>query len=193
MLVVALEGLDACGKTEQAKLLASRLNARTFAFPDYSTKTGAFIRGYLQGDNPKDDALVFQSLMTINRLEKQADLVDAMSYSGVVLDRYTASALVYGALDGVDPKWIDDLNSQLRVQPDLNILLDISSEESFARRPDRRDRYERDRDRMDRARMEYLRLFVERAEEGAYERWVVVDGSGTIEQVAERIWDVVRS
>jgi thymidylate kinase len=92
------------------------------------------------------------------------------------------------------------------VQPDLYVLIDIPVEESFKRRPERRDRNESHRGYLERVRVAYLRLFTERHEANMARArgdgktrntyvpgpaWRVVDGIGTKEQDAERIWTAV--
>lgn len=93
-MIVCIEGIDASGKATQAKRLARRLastpgrKAELFSFPDYGTPAGRAILGHLKRhwkamadastDGPVDeiatDAMVLQSLMTTNRLERGADL-----------------------------------------------------------------------------------------------------------------------
>lgn len=213
-MIIAIEGGDACGKATQSKILAERLHAARFAFPDYETPAGKLILGNLKSEwsvhNDHDvdcggptfsysdeskriNALVLQSLMLTNRMEKGAELLAAQRAGSVVLDRYDASAMVYGALDGLDPAWLRETNAQLPVRPALYILLDAPVDEGFKRRPERRDRYEKDRPFLERVREEYLRLFAEeqtRAASGSmmFARWRTVDAIGTIDEVAERVW-----
>lgn len=224
-MIIAIEGGDACGKATQSKILAERLHAQRFAFPDYETSAGKLILGNLKsewdvgvrignlrypstsdGDEPfsreqqeakHTNALVLQSLMLTNRMEKGAELAAAQRAGHIVLDRYDASAIVYGTLDGLDPEWLRATNAQLHVRPDLYILLDAPVDEGFRRRPERRDRYEKDREYLERVRVAYLRLFAERQDEGAREwhlrkmpHWRVVEATGTVDEVAARVWQI---
>lgn len=211
-MIICIEGGDACGKATQSKILAKRLGAVLFSFPDYETPVGKLIRRNLQsswfitsgwdetdsgGDpyirkEPTTNALVLQSLILTNRMERGAELRAATRAGHVVLDRYDASARVYGALDGLDPSWIAQTNAQLPVRPDLYILLDAPVEEGFRRRPERRDRYESDRPYLERVRIEYLRLFAEEQAKAArgdvmHARWRVVDATGTVDEVSKEI------
>lgn len=223
MAVVCLEGGDACGKATQGKILAERLHAKLFSFPDYTTASGKAILANLtekwtvckpwdegtktqilaDEEVAKTNALVFQSLMLTNRMERSADLCSARNAGSIVLDRYAASSIVHGSLDGLDPTWIEQSNAQLLVQPDVYVLLDASVQESFKRRPERRDRYERDLDYMEKVRIAYLKLFKEKHEDWlAVNRhmrpgeryigpaWRIVDAMGTIDEVAARVWSV---
>lgn len=190
-MIVAVEGGDACGKATQTKLLAERLGGTRFSFPDYDTPTGRAIRENLQGEwfCTAKDVLVLQSLMFVNRFEVLPRIREAHRHGPVVLDRYWISGVVYGAVEGLDPEWISGIHTSL-VQPDLWILLDVPVEESFRRRPERRDRLEIDRDHADMIRREYLRLF-SRTDPLTAEAWRIVDGTGSVDTVAERIWDLV--
>lgn len=196
-MIYAIEGGDACGKATQAKILAERLNATLFSFPDYATPAGKAILGHLKGSwlaadlrrktragigyceahwPCTHDSLVLQSLMLTNRMERGTELREAAARGHVVLDRYDASTQVYGELDGLDPAWIRATNAQLPVRPDVYVLLDVPVEEGFRRRPERRDRYEADRGYLERVREGYLRLFTERQQErvealGSHDCW----------------------
>lgn len=204
-MIVAIEGIDASGKATHSKLLAERLGGTRFTFPDYETSAGKAILAHLKrqwqcvGDlmeEDKDgtwderidgvplDAMVFQALQTVNRLELLPQIAVAHARGPVVFDRYYASALVYGGLDGLDVKWIQLIQAPLP-EPDVWVLIDVSPEEGVRRRPERRDRYEKQADLMEKVRASYLRLFEERR--AARNAWRVVDGHGTIEEVQARI------
>lgn len=150
----------------------------------------------MQSASADCDPLVFQCLQTVNRFEL-LPVINAYLEAGrpLVFDRYTASAMVYGTLDGLDPDWIELINMSLP-QPDVWIYLDIPIEESFKRRPERRDRYESDRAYLEKVREGYLRLFREKAigqikTEYAH-GWYIVNGLGTVEEVHERILGVIK-
>jgi dTMP kinase len=209
-MIFAIEGIDASGKATQSKLLAERLLSQGFAvrgsvkqlaFPAYNTVTGKVIRNLLSGvvcvreaevaDTTGNDfehtprfeqALVLQSLMAVNRFEHYSVLLRASGSLDhhLVLDRYRLSGLVYGVADGLDVDWLRAIHSGLP-RADRTIYLDIPIEESFRRRPKRDDRYEADRERLERARTGYLTCC-------ETEMAVRVDGLGSLDDVADRIW-----
>lgn len=221
-MIIAIEGGDANGKQTQSKILAERLNAERIAFPDYTTTAGEAILGLLKEewqccedtDTANEEfykwrrseplnALVLQSLMTTNRLELLPTInKHVKDGKHIVFDRYYASGIVYGTLDGLEREWIERIQAPLPA-PDLWILLDIPVEESIRRRPERRDRYEKMPGFQEKVREEYRKLFSQRA--GWIHKykcaqnpctcdvrsWVIVDGLGTMSEVAERIWTVV--
>lgn len=215
-MIVCIVGGDACGKATQSKILAERLGATLFAFPTYDTPVGKAILANLKGEwatfssawEPRSqiNALVLQSLMNTNRIERMADIKTAALRGHVVFDRYDVDAIVYGILDGLEPTWLEAVNAQLPVKPDLYILLDASVETGFARRPERRDRYESDRKRMEEVRIAYLQMFVDKHETNLARArgdgktrssyipgpaWRIVDGDQPIAVVSEAVWTTV--
>src|SRR4051812_12502697 len=150
-LFLSLEGIDACGKATQSKMLSEMLNGVLFSFPAYETPVGKLIASHLQNDwsarydglspyeHPHLDAMVLQSLMLTNRMEKavsiQKHLKDGKS---VICDRYWASGYAYGKADGLDPEYLVAIHDFLP-KADLQILIDSDPEDSVKRRPDRRD------------------------------------------------------
>lgn len=201
---VVIEGCDASGKATQTKILADRLSAALFSFPDYTTPTGKVILAHLKeewvcrrlsyGEWSKADCdpLVFQSLMTINRFEVAPRILKAVSQGRhVVFDRYYASAIVYGVCDGLDRQWIEQIQAQLP-EPDLWLYLDVPPEESVRRRPERRDRYEKQAGLMSRVLEGYRTLFAEKAAFIQGKHWHIVDGTGTVAEVKERVWQLVQ-
>lgn len=199
-MLISFEGIDACGKATQSKLLAKKLNAAHMAFPNYDTPTGRLIKLYLQEHMWTTPAMcgptVLQALMTTNRLECLG-LINSLrnQMRDIVFDRFDASALVYGAEDGCDADWLRLI--QIPVHVDHRILLDVSVEESFIRRPERRDRNERNGAYLERIRQRYLDLFnVERKRKykGEHARllpWHTIDGHGTVEEVHQKVCDVI--
>jgi len=226
-MIIALEGMDASGKATHAKKLAEKLNGVVIDFPHYSTKVGHLIEGHLKNwwsterGNQADinlmstsdfdkwletegtlDAMVFQCLQTINRLELLETINNHINNGKtIIFDRYWASALVYGALDGLDTTWIRDIQAPLP-EPDLWLFLDIPAEESVRRRPDRRDRYEKKPGFMEKVRQEYLSLFEK--ERGAELKrraaelpmgpgWYIINGLGTLDEVESNIWEAIKT
>lgn len=213
-MFIVLEGLDAAGKATQTNLLAERLRNATgytpvvFSFPRYDTPVGKIIQRHLRGvlslreehaidssDDridgdiiyrraPAEDALMFQCLMNVDKQDAQGQIRAILAVGGhVICDRWIQSAFCYGVADGIDRDWLRRTQTGLP-RADLNIFLDVPPHEAMRRRPEARDRYERDREKQARVRENYERLW-EAEDDDAY---VTVDGIGTIEAVAERIY-----
>jgi dTMP kinase len=224
---VAIEAMDAAGKQTQSKLLAEKLGALLISFPRYETEIGKLIQANLKGKwaacyggvadqedgwDPKANAIVRQSLFTLDRYDAAPEIKRALaSGRSVVCDRYWLSGLMYGASDLVDSGMLERVHECLP-QPDVWVLLDVPVEESFRRRPERQDVYERDREKLEGIRRRYIEQFQMRSRfvhkgncpvAGTVaevprprctcdvRKWVVVRGVGTIEQVHERIMGVI--
>jgi dTMP kinase len=205
--LIAIEGIDGSGKATQSKLLVEEIKSRgrdavRFEFPNYTNVTGPFVDGHLKRRwealplHPStlslDDwkvqknflnELLFQCLQTLNRYEQVEELQEALKTQAVVLDRFYASSMVYGLVNGLSDRFLRAISSQLP-KPDLYILVDIPVGESFNRRPERRDRYEKQKGMLDAVRSCYRDLFIK-------EGWKIVDGVGTVAEVHARIMDCV--
>ena len=180
-LLIAFEGLDQSGKQTQAERVRDRVTAlgrecRLLSFPDYATPIGAEISRALHGE--RDYAAdVMQLLYVANRYEKRAEMTSALEAGTIlVCDRYLASSIAYGEAQGLDPRWLRDIQKFLP-QPDLTILLDIAPETAVQRKATNRDRYERDLALLSRVRESYHR-------QAAQDGWLRLDGERPREMVA---------
>jgi dTMP kinase len=209
-VIVVIEGTDAAGKKTQSELLAERLKGTRFAFPNYESETGKAILSNLKKEwstraamyspvalhegEPQLNALVFQSLQTVNRIELLPAIYEAEARGPVIFDRYWQSAVVYGTLDGLDLAWLRTVQEAPMPKADINILIDVPIEEGFKRRPERRDRYETNREFLEKVRVGYLQMWEAQLDHlgVGYRPWFVVDGIGTVEEVHKRIAAVVR-
>ena len=194
---VALEGGEASGKSTQARLLAEERGALLTREPG-GTGVGERIRALLldpnlQGLEPRAEAL----LMAADRAEHLSMVVAPALAAGrdVVSDRSAWSSLAYQGygrglpLDEV--RRLSDFALGGR-WPDLAVLVDVPDDVVAARlaaaaRP--ADRFESEEDTFHR------RVRVGFRELAAAEelRWVVVDGTGSVDEVAERVRAAVRS
>jgi len=206
-MLVVFEGADAVGKNTMSTRFHTWLGDNTsygafkFSFPDYSTETGKAILRHLKKDimvleGPYDkrdwsepapeDALMFQSLMIANHLEKQK-LIRSHLDAGfhVVVDRYWYSGYAYGTSDGLSDQWLLDVCDVFR-KPDFNILLDLPPEIAAQRRPQFRDRYEVDREKQKFVRHRYLDLWLATADPMA---WPIINASASQDEVFNNITD----
>jgi dTMP kinase len=172
-ILIAFEGLDQSGKQTQAELVRDQVTARgracrLLSFPDYTTAIGAEIGRALHGER-EYGADVMQLLYVANRYERRPDIARWLEAGDVlVCDRYVASSVAYGEAQGLDPRWLGDVQRFLP-QPDLTILLDIAPETAVGRKAKGRDRYERDLPLLSRVRDSYRR----QAEQAL---WLRLDG-----------------
>lgn len=196
-MFIVIEGPDGCGKSSHAAKLTERLKAKFFKFPNKDSVSGKLIYEHLEhkwnsvfrqdGKDVLDEhvlnALVFQSLQSLNRLELANDIIKADISGNVVIDRYWPSGYAYGKADGLDGDYLIKVH-EILPQPDLFILLDIDIKDSVERRPDRRDRYEANIPFMEKVMANYRELWSRNLFPS---KWEVIDARGTPEQTAQRI------
>jgi len=188
-LLIAFEGLDQSGKQTQAETLRDRLTAlgrsvQLLSFPAYDTPIGVEIRQALSGAR-NWGADVMQLLYVANRYEAKPR-IEALRAAGTILicDRYIASSVAYGESQGLDGKWLQEIQRHLP-QPDVTVLLDIGPEVSARRKTADRDKYERDLALLARVRDSYLR-------QAAAPDWVRIDADRDRAAVAGDILAVVQ-
>jgi dTMP kinase len=189
---IAFEGGEGTGKSTQAARLADRLGA-LLTFEPGDTPLGAKVRSLLlfAGDlsiGPRAEAL----LMAADRAQHVADVVRPALEVGrtVVTDRYTGSSVAYqGYGRRLPPLEVEALSAWAtdELRPDLVLLLLVPPSVSAARTGGARDRLEEAGDD-----------FHARVQDGFLaqavadpERWAVIDGTRSPDEVAAAIWDVV--
>jgi dTMP kinase len=190
---IVFEGGEACGKTTQATRLATHIDALRTREPG-GTEVGRRIRELLldpaTGDvDPRAETL----LMAADRAHHVATVVEPTLAAGrhVVSDRYLGSSVAYqGHGRGLDPDRVASISAWATrdLQPDLVLLLDVPPETAAERRA-------RTPDRLEAAGAD----FHERVAAGFHQlaaadpaRWVIIDGTASIESVAETVLGVVR-
>jgi dTMP kinase len=188
--LIAFEGLDQSGKQTQAELLRDRLKqegrkARLVTFPDYGTSIGEEIARALSGERDYSPE-VMQLLYIANRYERKHDLQRWLD-GGLILvcDRYSASSVAYGEAQGLDPRWLDEIQKFLP-PPSLTIMLDIAPDTAVMRKAVDRDRYERDLAMQAGVRNSYRRQARE-------QNWILLDGERGKDEVAGDVFSVVTS
>jgi dTMP kinase len=191
--LIALEGIDGCGKSTQAGLLAERLGA-LLTFEPGATRLGASLRGLLlDRDQPSVSERAETLLMAADRAQHVAEVLRPALEAGtwVVTDRYAASTLAYqGFGRGLDRGELVLVNEWATggLHPDLTVLVEVPLAVAAARRRGSAD---------DRLEGEGA-AFQQRVTEGyrllagdAVTPWLVVDGSGSVDEVAAAVWSGV--
>jgi dTMP kinase len=195
-MFVSFEGLDGCGKTTQARLLAEALTAEgvevVLTREPGGTPLGEQVRELvLHGDHVAPWAEV--ALYAASRAQHVVQVIRPALERGatVVCDRYLDTSVAYqGAGRGLGVDFVLDLNLRVveGLLPDVTVLVEIDPETALARVGDKRDRIER-------ADAAFWPLVVEAYRDLAArfpERYVVVDGRLPVEELAEEIRDRVR-
>ena len=185
---IALEGGEACGKSTQAHLLAERLGALHTRQPG-GTEIGSEIRRLVLdtstiGLDPRAETL----LMAADRAQHVAALIRLALGAGraVVTARYAGGTTVF---QGFAPGLAVDANALGRQRgpgglwPDLVVFLDVPLEVAAQRLSGTADRMERAGDEFHRRVLEGFRAIAV----ADTESWVVVDGTGSVEEVAAHV------
>jgi dTMP kinase len=129
---ICIEGLDGCGKTTQAKLLAKKLrkshNAVYTAEPSRG-KIGSYLRNsYLYGEKRLSSVLE-ALLFAADRIEHlENEVLPALREGRLVIsDRYVYSSLAYQGAAGLSLEWIEKVNEHA-LKPDLAVFVDVDLE-----------------------------------------------------------------
>ncbi|MBU4353865.1 MAG: dTMP kinase [Proteobacteria bacterium] len=138
-VLLALEGIDGCGKSTQAELLASALRERglevVLTCEPTDSPLGRQIREYFQGPDrylsPKEELNLFMA----DRREHVTEVIDPALAEGkiVITDRYYYSSVAYQGALGLDPDRILAQNEVLSVRPDLTVILALPVAQALAR------------------------------------------------------------
>lgn len=191
---IVLEGGDASGKSTQVDGLAQRMRAagRTVitTFEPGATKAGAKLREVLlKGDaqlDPRTEAL----LIAADRAEHVARVVRPALDEGidVVTDRYIPSSLVYqGCVRGLGVEVVRRINGWATdwQEADVVVVIDLPDDVVEGRRDVTGDRLEREGAEFH---ANVRGAYRELAHELGY---AVVDGVGSVAEVADRVWQAV--
>ena len=187
-MLICIEGIDASGKTTQAKLLVKNLNERGYEAVYTSEPTkgffGQILRQKILYGNERVPAVVEALLFALDRLEHvEKEIKPALEKEKIVVsDRYLYSSIAYQGAAGLDPAWIEEIN-RWAIKPDLAIYLDVPAEVVIKRLKRKRSVMET-LENQRRVRNVYLRL----VKEGML---LLVDGNRPIEEIEREILEIV--
>jgi len=199
-LFITFEGGEGCGKSVQSRALYRRLSR--LAIPallthepggtPFGKKIGRWLKWAHNEDiSPMTELLLFNASRNqlVTRVIKPA--LDEEKI--VICDRYADSTTVYQSYGrGLDLELVTEVNNAATqgLKPDLTFLLDIPSEEGFARKRDEeQDRFEREDTAFHRRiRKGYLELAAREPE-----RWLIIDATQSRKKISEIIWQKVSS
>jgi dTMP kinase len=191
--LIALEGVDGCGKSTQAVLLARVLDALSTAEPG-ATQLGATLRTLLLDPGlPPVSERAEALLMAADRAQHVAEVVRPALEEGrwVVTERFSGSTLAYqGYGRGLDLAELRRLVLWAAggITPDLTVLLDLPSDVARGRLDlDRADRLER----LPAAFHERVHAGYRALADADPQSWVVIDATGDVDVVARQVLAVV--
>ncbi|MEM2098988.1 MAG: dTMP kinase [Candidatus Bathyarchaeia archaeon] len=187
-LFICIEGLDGCGKTTHAKLLAKRLrlsHGAVYTAEPSRGKIGVFIRkSFLYGEKRLSSS-VEALLFAADRLEHvQREVLPALREGRLVIsDRYIYSSLAYQGAAGLSIDWIKKINEYAPCA-DLAVFIDVDPQVALQRLK-RRHSVMENLSTQQKVREIYLK-FVEQGE------LVRVDGNRSKAEVAATLFGLVR-
>lgn len=143
---IALEGIEASGKTTQANILEQKFpGAFHTKNPTSSNEIGKFVRDRVLGGKTDIPPVAYQYLFAADReIDQQKVIENLKAGKTVISDRYFWSSVAYGIADRANT----DLENSEEVSlvslsllsmyhqfllPDLTIYLDVSLDESLKR------------------------------------------------------------
>jgi dTMP kinase len=205
-VLISFEGSEGCGKSTQIDLLTRRLRALSYRVRNLrepgGTPIGEEIRHTVK--HSKSNAAMTPEaellLMNASRAQLVREVIRPALAAGevVICDRFYDSTTAYqGYGRQLDLKMVQSVIdiAVAGTRPDITLLLTVSPEIAEMRRAMRQSTLPFMRDRIEEA----DRKFFERVEQGftaiaAAEpnRFRIVEASGSIEGVSERIYDLVR-
>lgn len=184
---ICIEGLDGCGKTTQAKMLAKKLEKSHKAV--YTTepsrgKIGTFIRNRCLYGEKRLSTVVEALLFAADRVEHvENEVLPALREGRLVIsDRYVYSSLAYQGAADLSIEWIEKVNEHA-LKPDLAVFIDVDPKIVMRRLKPKRSVME-NMETLQKVRDVYLK-FVAKGE------LVRLDGNRAEDEVAEALSAVV--
>lgn len=205
-LFIAFEGGEGAGKSTQARLLYDAVAADgrhpVLLHEPGSTELGNYLRAYLVDGrplSPNAELLLFEAA----RAELMASVIAPGLADGAVIiaDRFAGSTVAYQGygrgIDRAQIAWLNDFATAGR-SPDLTILLDIDPAIGLQRVRSRQleisipsqtapNRFEDEPLAFHHA----VRKGFQKQASASPECWRQIDGRGSIEEVAGRVWEAV--
>jgi len=185
---ICIEGIDASGKTTQARRLVRNLRRKgidaIYTTEPSSGRVGRLIRRHVLDRKRRVPIAVEALLFAADRVDHvETEIKPALEQGKVVVcDRYVYSTLAYQGAAGLDLKWIE-LTNRFALVPDLALLLDVPPDIVVKRLKRKRSVMETPQNQQ-KVREVYMRM----VRDG---RLVLVDGNRPVGDVAGDVLRVV--
>ena len=176
---IVFEGIDASGKETQAKLLSLFFTKKGFEVllthePIYEEPIGKVIKSNLE----KKISLASETvamLYAADRHEHYLRIKKALEENKIVIsDRYKYSNMAYQGANGVDPKWIEEIE-KFSLDPDIVFYIRVKPESTMKRRKEK-DLYEEN--------LEFQKQVFDIYEELSKKyKFIAIDGEKSIEEI----------
>lgn len=164
-MFITFEGIEGCGKSTQAKLLAEYLESRGLKVlitrEPGGTPISEAIRGILLSNDFKEmHPFTEVFLYLASRAQHVYELIKPSLRQGVIVisDRFFDSTLVYqGYVREIDLEFIETMNrfATGNLMPDITFLLDVDPTEGLRRARLRNEQELREEDRLEKEAIEF--------------------------------------
>lgn len=200
-MFISMEGSDGCGKTTQMNLLEAHLRREGYTVTRSrepgGTRIGEKIRDLLlDPENKEMDMRAEALLYAASRAQHIKQVIRPAVERGEIMlcDRFVDSSLVYQGIGrelGIDEVAGINLWATYGMMPDLTVILYIDYEEGLRRKKLQTNDH---LDRLESAAEEFHRKVnagYKTLAELYPDRIVLIDASGSIEEVEKAVWEVV--
>jgi dTMP kinase len=195
-LLIAVEGIDGAGKRTLCSFIkefleTQRVEVAQFAYPDYSSKWGKIIEGYLQNKielNINEQFFVY-FIDILKDQDKVHELLE--EHKIIITDRYFSSTIAFQCAKGFSyQKAISIIEVMDIIEPDLTLFIQIPPQLALKRKFEQKkslDRHEKDIELLKNVDYMYEKML-----SGGIlsKRWIKIDGSRDLEKVEKDILNV---
>uniref|UniRef100_A0A915JSU6 Thymidylate kinase n=1 Tax=Romanomermis culicivorax TaxID=13658 RepID=A0A915JSU6_ROMCU len=179
---IVFEGIDRCGKSTQASLLAQNLRSRNIKieemkFPNREGTIGRTIDDYLKNKLNLDDHVI-HLLYSADRWSSASVIQEKLSAGiSLIVDRYAYSGVAYSSAKGLDFDWCKRPDVGLP-KPDIVFYMDLSPALAADRKDYGEEKYEH---------LHFQKSVYEKFKELEDPTWKILDASKTIEEINKQI------
>lgn len=194
-MFVVIEGIDGAGCEVQSKQLLARLQnlkipSELYKYPDYKRNIGPLIKRFLY----QNQNLPVETQFLAYAMQFVVDtpyIETARKEKIFIANAFFSSTLCYQTIFGFPIKKALEFGKMFKIaKPDLIIFLDVDSETSMKRKSgeDKKKNWmEKDKQLNQKTYIRYNYL----AKKQVWAKWIKVDGSGTIDEIAEKIFGII--
>ncbi|MFZ3229769.1 MAG: dTMP kinase [Pseudobdellovibrio sp.] len=206
MIFLAFEGLDGSGKSSLMKQLEEHLILKKIQFIQTREPGGTAIGDKLREiilekssqppPSPRTELLLYQASRAQHVDQVIQPALEAKKW--VLCDRFTASSIAFQSsgrqISRHDVNWLNTFSTN-SLKPNLQILLDLTTDESKKRRQKRADQVGEDEDRMESEADDFHQRvrhgFLIQAEESPSE-WLVLNAAKTQKELFQELLTELR-